>query len=99
MYGAWVPRPLHSAPYKKLRVYLVEARHTASLTQLEVADRMGRPQSFVSKYENGERRLDVIEFIEVCSAIGLSPDRVIRLLTSQHCPKADRPSVRASPNR
>lgn len=38
---------------------------------------MKRPQSFVSKYENGERQLDVVEFVEVCKAIGVSPARMI----------------------
>lgn len=41
---------------------------------------MDRPQSFVSKYELGERTLDVIEFIEVCAAIGISPVGVVRQL-------------------
>ena len=50
----------------------------AGLTQQELADRLGRPQSFVAKYEGGERRLDVIEFVEVSQAIGADPVRVLR---------------------
>lgn len=73
-------RALHSPPYQKLRECLAEARRSASLTQLEVANLVGRPQSFVSKYENGERQLDVIEFIQVCKAVGVSPARVLRTL-------------------
>lgn len=52
---------------------LVDARRGASLTQAEVAEVLGRPQSFVSKYEQGERRLDVVEFVQVCRAIGVDP--------------------------
>lgn len=47
------------------------------MTQAELARALGRPQSFVSKFERGERRLDVIEFLEVASALSLDPKRVI----------------------
>jgi transcriptional regulator with XRE-family HTH domain len=80
MYGGRVSRVLHSPPYQKLRRLLSEARAAADLTQAEVASRMDRPQSFVSKYESGERHLDVIEFVEVCAAIGVSPAKVMRTL-------------------
>ena len=40
----------------------------AGFTQLELSDRIGRPQSFVSKYENGERKLDFVETVEICNA-------------------------------
>lgn len=56
---------------------LAAARVRQGLTQLQVADRLGRPQSFVSKYESGERRLDVIEFLDVCIALGISPDEIL----------------------
>ena len=49
---------------------LVEARRAAKLTQQELASRLGRPQSFVSKYERRERRLDVVEYIHVARCIG-----------------------------
>jgi transcriptional regulator with XRE-family HTH domain len=57
----------------KLREQFIEARKSANLTQVGLADRLGRPQSFVSKYERGERRLDVIEFCEVCRALEIDP--------------------------
>lgn len=59
---------------------LIDARRTAELTQIELANRLCKPQSFVSKYENGERRLDVIEFISVCSALKISPTSIIQKL-------------------
>lgn len=44
---------------------LISAREQAGLTQVEVAKKLAKPQSFVSKYERGERRLDFTEFIEL----------------------------------
>lgn len=64
--------------HQGLRDLLVAARHSATLTQGQLAEKLARPQSFVSKYESGERRLDVVEFIEVCRAMGCSPIEVIR---------------------
>jgi transcriptional regulator with XRE-family HTH domain len=52
---------------------LVEARETAGLTQVELAGRLNRPQSFVSKIERGVRKVDVIEFVEIARAIGFDP--------------------------
>ncbi len=63
--------------YKKLRELLVAARGQADLTQVELSLRLKRPQSFVSKYERGERRLDVIEFGEVARALGINPMRIL----------------------
>jgi transcriptional regulator with XRE-family HTH domain len=58
---------------KRFRELLVEARKNADLTQAELSSRLNRPQSFVSKYERGERRLDVVEFGEVAHALGVDP--------------------------
>ena len=70
--------PSHSNPTnERLRAILVEGRRAAGLTQAELATRLARPQSFVSKYERGERRLDVAELIEVAVALGLEPASII----------------------
>jgi transcriptional regulator with XRE-family HTH domain len=50
------------------------------LTQIELAQKLSRPQSFVSKYELGERRLDVVEFLEVAEALGVKPEKVLKQL-------------------
>jgi len=63
--------------YDRLRKNLVQARRESGLSQQEVAARVGKPQSFVSKLESGERRLDVVEFLDVCLALGVSPATVI----------------------
>ena len=57
----------------KLREQFIQARKSAGFTQVELAELLRRPQSFVSKYERGERKLDVIEFCEVCRALGIDP--------------------------
>lgn len=62
---------------------LKEARREAGLTQVELAKRLRRPQSYVSKYERGERRLDVIEFLEVARVIGFDPHELLRELESK----------------
>lgn len=49
-----------------------------SITQLTLAERLDKPQSFVSKFESGERRLDVMEFILVCRALHEDPANVIK---------------------
>lgn len=56
--------------YKLFRKMLVEERHKASLSQKALADRLGKPPSFVAKYELGERRLDIIELKNIAEAIG-----------------------------
>jgi transcriptional regulator with XRE-family HTH domain len=60
-----VTRSLFSPAYRRLRDWLVAGRHAQSLTQVQLAEKLGRPQSFVSKYERGERRLDFVEVVEV----------------------------------
>jgi transcriptional regulator with XRE-family HTH domain len=57
---------------------LTAERKKSKLTQAEVARRLRRPQSFVAKYETGERRLTAIEFLHVCDALGVDPVKLIR---------------------
>jgi transcriptional regulator with XRE-family HTH domain len=64
-----VTRSIFTDRHEALRLALVGARKRAGVTQAELAARLQRGQSFVSKYERGERRLDVIEFFEVCAAM------------------------------
>lgn len=63
-------KSVYSRAQKVLREGLVAARKEAGLTQQELADKLGKPQSFVAKYEGGERRLDVVEFAQVAAEIG-----------------------------
>lgn len=73
-------KSIHSKSYARFLKLLITTRKKAGLTQVDVATKLSRPQSFVSKYENGERRLDVIEFLEVAQAVGFDPVGFIRKL-------------------
>ena len=66
-------RSIHSRDYQVLRDLLVAQRKAQGLTQADVAMRIGRPQSFVAKYEGGERRIDVVEFLTVAKALNADP--------------------------
>lgn len=66
-------KSLHTPEYEHFRALLVSFRERAGLTQSEVAAHLRRPQSFVAKYEGGERRLDVLEFLQICEALGANP--------------------------
>ena len=52
---------------------LRQVRIDANLRQSDLADLFGQPQSFVSKYESGERRLDILELRELCEHVGIAP--------------------------
>ncbi len=73
-------RSAFTARADSLRHTLIAARKEAGITQAQLAKALRRPQSFISKYERGERRLDVIEFLEVTDAIGADPIRIIKAL-------------------
>lgn len=64
---------IYREQYEKIIARLIRARKDAGLTQVELAERLGQRQTFVSKYELGERRLDVAEFLEISKAIGADP--------------------------
>jgi len=76
-------RSVFSAGYQRFRRLLVQERKRAGLTQAALATRLDRPQSFVSKYEQGERRIDVIEFLEIAKALEIEPEKfIVRLRRS-----------------
>lgn len=73
-----IRKSVHSPEQQALRKLLIEAR--GGLTQQKVAERLNTHQSFVAKYEGGERRLDVVEFVVIARAIGADPIRLLRTL-------------------
>jgi transcriptional regulator with XRE-family HTH domain len=64
---------LHTKSYRRFATALADARRDAGLSQYDLADRLKVDQSFISKYESARRRLDVIEFMRIIQAIGVSP--------------------------
>lgn len=62
---------LHRHQYELFRKMMVAAREDAGLTQVQVAAGLSKPQSFVSKYERGDRRLDFTEFVEIANVLGI----------------------------
>jgi transcriptional regulator with XRE-family HTH domain len=64
--------------HRRVRALLRAIRIERNLRQIDVAERLGQEQSFVSKYENGERQLDFVEIAEVCEALGISLTEFVR---------------------
>ncbi|MBI1745003.1 MAG: helix-turn-helix transcriptional regulator [Acidobacteria bacterium] len=64
--------------HEKLQILLRQIRLDARLSQAELAERLGQPQSFVSKYESGERRLDMVELRQICREVGVSLEEFTR---------------------
>ncbi|WP_164073640.1 helix-turn-helix domain-containing protein [Stenotrophomonas maltophilia] len=70
--------------YTTFEQALTSARIRKGLTQREMAARLNKPQSYISKYEGGERRLDVIEALDVCAALGISLKEIIAEISPGH---------------
>ena len=71
------PKGWREDRYRQLVEVLIQARKHRALSQQQLARLLDRGQPFVSRYETGERRLDVAEFADVAVALGLSPSKLI----------------------
>ena len=71
-------KSVHTRNYRLFLELLINARKDAGVTQEQLARRLNRPQSFVSKCENGERRVDVIELLQILQSIGVEPISFIK---------------------
>lgn len=69
-----MPDSMHTPAYKKLVASLRAIREEAGLTQRELAEKLGREQSFVGRIETGQRRVDLVELIWICSVCGADPE-------------------------
>ena len=72
-----MPKSMFTPDYEHLIELMAEIRREAGVTQVDLAAALGKPQSFVSKIENGERRLDLIEMIAVADALKVAPSTVL----------------------
>jgi transcriptional regulator with XRE-family HTH domain len=70
-------KSVFSRRHQRLQRALIDARREANLTQVQLAKRLRRPQSFVSDYERGQRRLDVVELLEITRVLKLDPHELI----------------------
>jgi len=73
-------KSVYSKEYKALTRLLREVRLESGFTQQDIADKLRKPQSFIAKYESGERRIDVIEFIAIARVLQLPADVLIKRL-------------------
>ena len=76
-------RSLRTPLHQQIQDFLVKLRKSKNLTQADLALKLGRPQSFVAKYEVGERRLDVVEFVDVAHALGVDPSVLLSDMIQQ----------------
>lgn len=66
-------KTIHHPQYERLINQLVSARKAQHLTQMQLAEKLGRPQSYIAKIEGRERKLDIIEFFDLCQKLNENP--------------------------
>ena len=71
---------IYDRDYQEVIGLLKKARLEKGITQIEMAKTLGKPQSFIAKFENGERRLDVVEFVRIARLLGVEPKSVLETL-------------------
>jgi len=76
MRRVWVTSEAYEAAVRTL----VSARTSQGISQRRLAEILRKPRSFVSKYENRERRLDIVEFIVIAKAIGIAPATLMTMV-------------------
>ena len=82
-----VAKSVFTDKYERFRLLLIKARKTTGLTQLQLAAKLSRPQSYVSKYERGERRLDVVEFLDLARVLGIDACKLLKKLDDPQSPR------------
>ena len=82
-----MPRDLHSPRYQALRELIREERKARGITQVQVAMKLNRPQSYVADFERRERRIDVVEYLALANAIGFDPLALLAdvMRVNEHC--------------
>ncbi len=74
-------KTLHTKEHKKLISWLKEKREEKGLTMRALADKLGTQHTLIGKVEQGERRLDVVEFIKYCDAMEASAEEGLKAIT------------------
>lgn len=70
--------------YMTVGAVLADSRERAGLTQQQLAKLLRKPQSFVSNYERGQRRIDVLEFLRIIETLDAEPIAVLREILRRH---------------
>lgn len=76
----WMKKKVYMAQRDRMTDLLREVRLETGLTQVELAARIEKDQAYVSRYESGQRKLDVLEVREICQAIGINLQEFVRRL-------------------
>ncbi|WP_292453051.1 helix-turn-helix transcriptional regulator [Mesorhizobium sp.] len=76
-------KTLGTQRHKSLIAMLIERREASGLTQTELAARLGEYQSFVARLESGQRRVDVVEFIDLAKILGFDPSAAVKRLAEE----------------
>lgn len=71
-------KTIHQDRYSRLIGEMVKLRKDKKVTQTQLAQQLGKPQSYVAKIETLERKLDIVEFVDWCNAIGQSPSEMLK---------------------
>jgi len=79
-----VVKTLGTERHKALIALLIEKREAAGLTQVELASRLGEYQSFVARLESGQRRVDVVELLDLAEILDFEPDEALSRLLKVH---------------
>lgn len=79
---ARMPPPFRSARHQRLAELIAQYRREAGLKQADVARELGRHQPFITSIENGQRRIDVVEFLQLARIIGFDPHDVLHMLAA-----------------
>lgn len=77
-----MPPPFRSARHQRLAELIAQYRREAGLKQADVARELGRHQPFITSIENGQRRIDVVEFLRLARAIGFDPHEALLIIAA-----------------
>ena len=75
-------KTLGSARHKTLVDLLIAKREAVGLSQTELAGKMDEYQSFIARLQSGQRRIDVVEFLEIAAILGFDPTKAIKYVVS-----------------
>ena len=75
-------KTLGSARHKALVDFLIAKREAAGMTQAELAEKMVEYQSLIARLESGQRRIDLVEFLEIAAILGFDPTKAIKSIVS-----------------